>query len=163
MKLNDQDQPPSAEESMTIAAEFLRVAHQAADGDIDGMAASLDEYFTDDPVAASLRLWYFAAVGPLIVAGAVKKLNGGRLPSDGMWVIEQEGDPADDPSALAAAQAVTAHLNGDDDAARDVISAHFGVVAKKSGGEAAHEALFGVVVHHLNMLAALINEGVFAK
>jgi hypothetical protein len=149
---------------MQIASTYLEIAQRIADGTVEATVDTLEEYFTDDPVVASLRLWYFAAVGPILVAAALKKLNAEHLTRDGFWVIEQTGiEPDDDPSALVAAQCVAAHLNGDEAAAQDVTSANFAVVANQSGMSAAHDAMFDVVIHHLQMLAGLIQEGAFVQ
>lgn len=158
-------QPPSADESMEIAATYLRIADQAADGDTDAAVDALAAYFTENGVTASYRLWYFAAVGPIIVAAGIRKLNEHLLDGHELWGITtlNERAPAQDPDALAALQAVAAHLNGDKRAAQDVISAHFDAAAKASGLDAAHDAMADMVIHHLNMLSVLIKEGAFPR
>jgi hypothetical protein len=54
-------------------------------------------------------------------------------------------------------------LNGDQKAMQDVIAAHLDAAGKHGGGAAAHDAMFGMVMHHLNLLAVLINEGAFGQ
>ncbi|MDQ0377918.1 hypothetical protein [Amycolatopsis thermophila] len=167
MNLPHHTNPPNEAEAMEITDRYLQIATAIAGpsddirADVDRVTDMLVDYFTDDPMIASLRLRYFAGIGPVLVAGAMKKAHRGAMPRGGFWAIEQVGAGDTDPNALAAAQAVTFQLNGDQDASHDVLDAHFAVVAKHHGPNAAHDALFDVVLHHLQMLAALIKNGVF--
>ncbi|HKS46745.1 MAG TPA: hypothetical protein VJT49_16860 [Amycolatopsis sp.] len=161
MNLTDHREPPSADESMEIAARYLEVGYAVADSQPDRASDLLEEYFGDDPKISSKRLWFFSSVGPVIIAGAMRKLNEGKPTDDVFWGLEIDGDEQADPDLLAAAQSVAAFLNGDHRAGQDVMSAHFDVVARKSGGEAAHDAMFHMVVEHMKMLAACINGGAF--
>ncbi|MFJ8815466.1 hypothetical protein [Amycolatopsis thermoflava] len=166
MSLPRHTNPPTNDEAMEISDRYLQIAAAIARpsgdvrADVDRITDLLVDYFTDDPMIASQRLWYFAGVGPVLVAGAMKKAHRGALPRGGFWAIEQVGAGDADPNVLAAAQAVTFQLNGDQDASHDVLDAHFAVVATQHGSNAAHNALFDVVLHHLQMLAELIKNGV---
>ncbi|OQO89909.1 hypothetical protein B1813_18895 [Saccharomonospora piscinae] len=158
------DRPPNADESMELAAEFLRIAELAADGDRDTAATALADYLTDDPEVGFTRLWYLASVGPILVSAGLRKLNAHLLDGDEFWGIthlDSAPKDHDDPAALAALQSVAAHLNNDQGAARDVIAAHHHAAHDRAGSGA--EALADMVLHHLRMLATLITNGAFPR
>lgn len=153
---------PDQHEAMEIAGRYLEIGGQIADRDADGAVTALQQYLTDDSETASLHLWYFAGIGPPLVAAAVQKLNGGPPPDGQMWGIEHVDvdNPEGDPDTLTAVRSVVAMLNDEQAYSQDVISAHFDAVAKESGIGKAHESLFRVVLQHLQMLAACQREGV---
>lgn len=117
---------------MRIAELFLTAAIEHAENGPAQAANLIEDYFNCDNETASLRVWYWASVGPI--------LPGSRdLPSNA--------------STLAALQCVAAHLNDDETAAQDVTAAHFDV--------AGHEGLFSMVFEFVGLCSFLVKEGAF--
>ena len=146
--------PPTAEESMQIAMDFIRLVDTLQDG-TDAAADALAEYLGDDPEIGSLRTWYLAACGPLIASAALKSLNKGVPMTGGFWGLQIPGSPlGSEPSQLAMMRALTANLNEDFDAAGDVTNAHYEIHGI--------EGLFGMICSALILTAFLKKEGAFA-
>jgi hypothetical protein len=148
------DTPPTAEESLRIAAKFLDVAIGLVESGTATAIDRIEEFIGADNETAELHIWYWAAVGPVVTAAGIRKLDVPDV-QDGMWAIEMvpgvEASP--DPSLLAALRAVVAHLNDDTGAAQDVTSAHFAV--------AGHDGLLEMVFELLKLCSFLVKEGAF--
>lgn len=160
------NQPPTREESAEIGATFLHLGGLIAAGDRKTTADDLAEYLTDDPRTASLRLWMFAATGPILVAAALQQLDADRQKdADGMWIIEQDTRDGREapPHLLAAIRSTVAYLNGDARMANDIVAAHFDAANAAAGLHAAHDAMFEMVLDHLGLLATCIEAGAFPE
>lgn len=153
---------PTREDATESAVRFMQIADEANTSRVRS-AKLLEEYFghDTDELVKSVRLWGFASIGPILVGAAIQKLNRGVLKPDDLWAIEKISDAPDDPDALAAAQTVVRYLNDDQETMHALISAHFEAAFERAGYDAAHEALLGLVMHHLVMLARLIDAGAF--
>ncbi|MEC3975102.1 hypothetical protein [Amycolatopsis sp. H20-H5] len=143
------------DDAAKAACTFLDIARRAAANDGPAAADLLFAYFTRDQDTASVRLWTFASIGP--VRGAAERDPGQ------FWDLADSdpGKPVGDPAALAAAQSVVRYLNDDEDAMHDIITAHFQAGGRRGGYNGAHVAMLHMVVHHLRMLASLMQAGAF--
>ncbi len=151
---------PDADESMEIVARYFQIA-DAGIRSANKAADLCQEYFGTDPKLQSARLWYFASIGPVLIAAAMRKLNKDVLQPDDFWIIERLPGAQSDADTDAACQTVIRVLNDDQDTMHDLITAHYEAARAIGGHGAGHDALFRMVTEHLRMLASLIKGGAF--
>lgn len=151
---------PTAEDSVEIAVRYMTIA-RAALGSRDEAAKLVAEYLGPDPAAGSVRLWYFASVGPVLVGTGMRQLNPQPLDPEDFWAFERLPGAADDPDAAVAAATVVRWLNDDEPTMHDLYAAHYDAAFKRDGWGAAQKALIGMVICHLGMLARLLDAGAY--
>lgn len=157
--------PPTVEESMELAGEYMQIAMHAADGDADSVSDLIEKFLShEDQQVESFRLFAFAAIGPVLAAAALQKLVGAA--SGEQWILEQVGpvNADEDPDQLAAMQAICFQLNDDQDGSHDVMDAHFNAARHANGwakAHEAHEAMFSMCLFQLTVLVRAIQCGAF--
>lgn len=101
--------------------EVTRTFHQ--NRDIDHMVGEFARFtgrdMNDDD--SRTKLWGLAFTAPVVTAELVRKAAG--IGRDDFFQLDMTNGVGS-PSTLAAAQALTCHMNGDMEAAADVIGAH---------------------------------------
>lgn len=152
--------PPTPDDSVEIAVRFMQIARAALESR-DQAARLLSAYLGPDPVSGPARLWYFASVGPILVGQGIRQLNPTPLGPEDFWGFGRRPGAPVDPDAEVAAATVVRWLNDDEPTMHDLYTAHYKAAHQRGGWGAAQQALIGMVIEHIGMLARLIAAGAY--